>query len=422
MASKVFTAWGKPRIVVALLVAIVAGILAQPRPALAHGERNQEPFLRMRTVHWYDIKFSATEVAVNDLLTITGKFRIFEDWPEILAKPDTVFLGLAAPGGAMTRVESYISGIPAIQSTGLQLGRDYEFKIVVKGRIPGRHHIHPMLNVKSAGPLPGPGEWIEVTGHFDDYRQPVQTLDGTLIPNLEDWGLGVVFGWHGLWFVIGLAWLLWWLRRPLLIPRYLALRAGREDALITRHDRVVAAGLLVGVIALVAGGFYWAEAKYPNTIPLQAGRVRVEPLPLQAPMVDIKVKQARYDVPGRAMRVMLEVTNNYSKAVQLGEFTSANLRFVNPAVAAAVANVDPSYPKDLLPKSGLQVEPNTPLEPGETRTIKFVAADVAWEIERLTSLMRDPDSSFGGLLFFYDSDDSRHIVNVFGTMIPTFVR
>ena len=36
--------------------------------------------------------------------------------------------------------------------------------------------------------------------------------------------------------------------------------------------------------------------------------------------------------------------------------------------------------------------------------------------------MRDPDSSFGGLLFFYDSDGSRHIVNVFGTIIPTIVR
>ena len=52
---------------------------------------------------------------------------------------------------------------------------------------------------------------------------------------------------------------------------------------------------------------------------------------------------------------------------------------------------------------------------------KFVAADVAWEAERLTSLMRDPDSSFGGLLFFYDSDGERHIANVYGTIVPTFV-
>jgi methane/ammonia monooxygenase subunit B len=393
-----------------------------PHPAQAHGEKNQEPFLRMRTVHWYDVKFSATKVAVNDLVTISGKFRMFEDWPEVLAKPDTAFLGLAAPGGAMTRLESYINGVPAVQSTGLQLGRDYEFKIVIKGRIPGQHHIHPMLNIRSAGPLPGPGEWIEVTGNFDDFRQGAKTLDGTVIPNLEDWNLGMVFGWHAFWIALGLAWLLWWLRRPLLIPRYMALMAGREDALITRLDRAVAVGLLIGVIVLVIGGFYWAEAEYPNTIPLQAGRVRVTPLPAEPPAVDVKVKQAHYDVPGRAMRVVLEVTNTFTKPVQLGEFTSANLRFVNQTVPAAASAVDPTYPKELLPKTGLQVEPNSPLQPGETRTVRFVAADVAWEIERLTSLMRDPDSSFGGLLFFYDSDGARHIANVFGTIIPTFVR
>jgi methane/ammonia monooxygenase subunit B len=421
MVFNMLASFGRLYAAIAIAAPMALGFVAPPLPAQAHGERNQEPFLRMRTVHWYDVKFSGTQVAVNDLVTITGKFRIFEDWPEILAKPDTVFLGLAAPGGAVTRVESYLNAVPAIQSTGLQLDRDYEFKIVVKGRIPGRHHIHPMLNVKNAGPLPGPGEWIEVAGNFDDFRQPVKTLDGTLIPNLEDWGLGMVFGWHSLWLAIAVAWLLWWLRRPLLIPRYLALLAGREEALITRHDRLAATGLLAAVIVLVAGGFYWAEAKYPNTIPLQAGRVRVDPLPLEVSAVSIKVKQAHYDVPGRAMRIMLDVTNHYTKPLQLGEFTSANLRFVNQAVAPALANVDPNYPKDLLPKSGLQVEPDAPLEPGETRTVKFVAADVAWENERLTSLMRDPDSSFGGLLFFYDNDGARHIANVFGTIIPTFV-
>ena len=118
---------------------------------------------------------------------------------------------------------------------------------------------------------------------------------------------------------------------------------------------------------------------------------------------------------------MIEVTNKYSKPLQLAEFTSANLRFVDHSLAAANAHVDPAYPKDLLPKSGLQVEPDAPLQPGETRTLKFVAADVAWEAERLTSLMRDPDSSFGGLLYFYDSDGERHIASVYGTIVPTFV-
>jgi len=184
---------------------------------------------------------------------------------------------------------------------------------------------------------------------------------------------------------------------------------------------MVAVASLAGIIVLVSGGFLWAESQYPNTIPLQGGRVRVSPLPTPPPAVDLKVTKANYDVPGRAMRITIEVTNKYSKPLQLGEFTSANLRFVDHSLAAANAHVDPDYPKDLLPKSGLQVEPDAPLQPGETRTVKFVAADVAWEAERLTSLMRDPDSSFGGLLYFYDSDGERHIASVYGTIVPTFV-
>ena len=41
--------------------------------AWAHGERNQEPFLRMRTLHWYDVEFSKpadSVIKVNEDLTI----------------------------------------------------------------------------------------------------------------------------------------------------------------------------------------------------------------------------------------------------------------------------------------------------------------------------------------------------------------
>jgi hypothetical protein len=125
----------------------------------------------------------------------------------------------------------------------------------------------------------------------------------------------------------------------------------------------------------------------------------------------------------------VSITNVYNKTVvnnvtnvSYNGGTGGTTATPTPAqLAAANAHVDPAYPKDLLPKSGLQVEPDAPLQPGETRTVKFVAADVAWEAERLTSLMRDPDSSFGGLLYFYDSDGERHIANVYGTIVPTFV-
>lgn len=58
--------------------------------------------------------------------------------------------------------------------------------------------------------------------------------------------------------------------------------------------------------------------------------------------------------------------------------------------------------------------------PGETRRINIDATGVAWEIERLHSLLNDPDSSHGALLFFYDSNGKRIVNEVYGQILPTF--
>jgi len=41
-------------------------------PAAAHGERSQEPFQRMRTIQWYDMKWGPETTKVNDVATMTG--------------------------------------------------------------------------------------------------------------------------------------------------------------------------------------------------------------------------------------------------------------------------------------------------------------------------------------------------------------
>lgn len=164
----------------------------------------------------------------------------------------------------------------------------------------------------------------------------------------------------------------------------------------------------------------WAEATYPRTVPLQGGEMLVDPLPLEKNPVKITVVRATYDVPGRSMKMNLSFTNNGDKPVQVGEFMTAGLRFVNNSVPAAVANVHPDFPKDLIPPSGLKVENNAPIAPGETRTMMVEATDAAWEVERLTSLLNDPDNRVGGLIFFFDSEGKRIIANVMGPIVPVF--
>lgn len=396
-------------------------------PVDAHGERNQEPFLRMRTLLWYDVMWSTDNVGVYDgknggELVITGKFHVVEDWPTNIAVPDdtAAFLSTGGPGSVMVKKESYLGGQSAFFSSQVKRGRDYEFKLVMAGHHPGRYHIHPTLMVKEAGPIIGPGSWVEIKGDSDDFAFPAQAMDGTKIANLATWGLGTVFSWHALWVVIAVLWLLWWLRRPLLIPRLWALKNGREDVLITKADTVLGALLIVGTIGIVLFGVSWADAKYPTTIPLQSRLTQIEPLPEPEETLDAKTLRATYDVPGRSMKLKLQITNNTSKPVQLGEFTTSNVRFVNDAVPEAKEAIPADYPKDLI-NEGLHVSDNTPLAPGETRVVDVDATDAAWELERLTSLLTDPDNSFGALLFFYDEDGNRYNSVIGGPIMPRFL-
>jgi len=221
--------------------------------------------------------------------------------------------------------------------------------------------------------------------------------------------------------VLAVAWLGWWVRRPLLLPRLVALDEGRERALITRADRVAGAALVVVVVAVTAGGFLWAEQTYSRTIPLQGGRAVIKPLPRDpGNAVEVVVERATYDVPGRSMKIRARITNGSPRHLQFGEFATSNLRFVNRALPAAVARVDGGYPDDLVARNGLTVADNTPLAPGESRVVELEMTDAAWETERLTSLLNDPDNRVGGLLFCYAEDGARLIANVSGAIVPIF--
>ena len=404
-----------------LSAAALVALLASPPPAGAHGERNQEPFLRMRTAHWYDVTWSADRVNVNDEIEIRGRLHVFADWPKHLFELRTVYLNLGVNGPVFVKVATYLNDVPMMQSTHLEYGKEYEFRIVAKARTPGRHHVHPMLNVESAGPLLGPGKWIEVDGNGADFVAPLKTLDGITIPNLETWQVGHIFRVHAYWLVLAFAWLGWWFRRrPLLIPRFRAIDTGREESLVSNSDRLAAAALVVIVIFSVAYGMISTNSKYPRTSALQGGRTRVLPLPDETDQVLVKHEKGVYQVPGRSLELTLKVTNQTPRAVRLGEFTAANLRFINQKLPAALSGVPANYPEDLLPRSGLVVTPDQPIPPGETREIKVQAADAAWETERLASLMGNPDSSYGALLFFFDDKGKRSVSEVSGPAIPNF--
>ena len=401
---------------VALLITLTAAMFYTPT-ASAHGEKSQAAFMRMRTIHWFDLNWSKEEVAVNDTMTISGKFFVFSGWPETVDKPEISFLNIGIPGPVFIRAGSWIGGQLVPRSVSLELGETYEFKVLLKARRPGDWHVHTMLNVKGGGPIIGPGKWVTVTGSMGSFVNPITTLTGETL-DLETYNLSNTYFWHALWYGLGLLWVAYWARKPLFVPRSIAVEAGKGDSLITPADKKVTLAFAVGTIVIVAASMSSTNEKYPITVPLQAGLLRgIKSIELPAPTVAVKVEDATYRVPGRAMQMTLTITNNGDSPVRLGEFNTAGVRFLD----AAVAQDETGYPDDLLAEEGLTVSDNSAIAPGQSRTVQVTASDAAWEVYRLADLIYDPDSRFAGLLFFYDAAGNRQLVTIDAPLIPTFI-
>lgn len=393
---------------------IIIGLGGPVQTALAHGEKALEPFIRMRTIQWYDVAWSKQQFKVNEEVTVSGRFHVAEDWPVSVPKPDAAFLNVSTPGPVLIRTERWLNGKPWVNSVALQPGGDYELKIVLKGRLPGRYHIHPFFNLKDAGQVMGPGAWLDISGNAGDFSNEVRTLNGEIV-DMESVGLFNGIGWHLFWGVLATAWLLWWVRRPLFISRYRMLQAGMEDELITVNDRLIAKVVLAAVPVAVLAINAVTVNRYPNAIPLQASLDQVLPLSAQvnAGQVDAEAVKAEYIIAKRMMIFTVRVNNRSDKPVQLGEFNTANVSFINPELPAAsqVSTIEAT----------LRLDDNTPIRPGEERTISVTAQDALWETEKLDGLINDADSRVGGLLFLYDSESGeRYISSVSAAVIPKF--
>jgi len=409
---KSITKWS----LVGLLTAVAATSFYAPT-ASAHGEKSQAAFMRMRTIHWYDLNWSKEKVKVNDTVEVTGKFHVFEGWPETVAEPDVSFLNIGIPGPVFIRKASYIGGQLVPRSVRLEIGKTYQFKVVLKARRPGDWHVHTMMNVQGGGPIIGPGKWLTIDGSMGDFKNPVTTLTGQTI-DLEDYNLSNIYFWHFLWYAVGTAWIFYWVRRPAFLPRFLMVNAGRANELVSPTDRKVGMAFMAATVLIVLFSFSSANGKYPITIPLQAGTLRgIQPIDQAKPTISVKVNDATYRVPGRAMNMKLTITNNGDKAVRLGEFYTASVRFLDSNVSKDTSG----YPEDLLAEDGLDVSNNSPLNPGESRTVDVTASDAAWEVYRLSDIIYDPDSRFAGLLFFFDASGSRQVVQIDAPLIPSFM-
>ena len=387
--------------------------------AAAHGERSQEPFLRMRTVNWYDTEWVGKSTAVNEIATLKGKFHLSEDWPRAVVKPHRTFLNVGSPSSVFVRLSSKVNGQPMFTSGPAEIGGDYEYVITLKARIPGHHHIHPMFAIKDAGPVAGPGGWMDITGRESDFTNPIKTLTGKTFDS-ETKGVATGIMWHIIWGALAIFWVGFFAVRPMFLIRARVLASQGDALLLDPVDRQVGTVLLVVTLVLVAIGYFGAEAQYPITVPLQAGETKIKPLPVKPNPLVVEVIHAEYDVPGRALRLHLRATNNGLQPVRIGEFTTAGVRFLNKTGVAR--NLDPNYPAELVAVAGLTLDNESPINPGATREIKIESKDALWEVQRLMDMIHDPDQRFAGLLMSWTDSGERLINHIAAPVLPVFTR
>ena len=387
-------------------------------PAFAHGERSQEPFLRMRTVNWYDTQWVGKSTAINDVTYLRGKFHLSEDWPRAVVKPNRTFLNIGSPSSVFVRLSSKINGTPMFVSGPMEIGRDYEYEVTLKARLPGHHHIHPMFAVKDAGPIAGPGGWMDITGNAADFKNEIKTLTGETFDS-ETKGTATGVMWHLFWAIVAISWVGFFAIRPMYLIRARVLAAYGDEILLDPIDRKVGIFFLVFTVSVVTFGYLSADAQYPVTVPLQAGEAKIKPMPIKPNPMVMEVTHAEYDVPGRALRMVIHATNNGTEPLTIGEFTTAGIRFTNKAGAA---RLDPNYPAELVAADGLTMDYEGAIQPGQTVDVKIESKDVLWEVQRLVDILHDPDQRFAGLVMSYTNSGERMVNPVWAPVLPVFTR
>ena len=407
------------RLVLGLASALIALVLSGPK-AFAHGEAGDEPFLKDLTTAFYDVHISPTEIQVGQPVTITGRVRILETWPYTLDPPNKAYITPVVPGPVFALQDRTVNGQPAPGSFFVEKGGIYNFKMVMLGRNPGKWHVHPGIAVQGTGTLIGPGEWVTVKPSGAPFVFPVKLLSGQTI-NLNKYEGGFVWWWSFAGFLIGVAWMLYWtLNKRTVTNLAVTIQLGVNDdapdiGLITPRDHVwmnVLAGLTIAMLLI---GWSYSAMKYPVRLPQQTDWFAPQFVSSGEKMAEVSPQGATYDDGTDTLVMKVNVKNIGPSPITVKQYIMAMTTFVNggPDERAKAG------PHDYVGQ--LEVEPNTPIAPGETKELTLKISNPVLTDERLIPL-RDPQQFIAGLLRFENSLGKQEMVTVRESVIPTQFR
>jgi methane/ammonia monooxygenase subunit B len=406
-----------PAVLSAALLLLTASYA--PR-AFAHGEAADEPFLKDLTVAFYDVHISPTSIKVGEPVTITGAVKILETWPYTLDPPQTAYITPVVPGPVFVLADREINGTTAPGSILVEKGGTYHFKMVVEGRDPGNWHVHPGIAIQGTGTLIGPGEWVTVAPAAAPFKMDVTLLSGQTV-NLEHYGGSFVWWWSFAGFVIGVIWMIYWTVPKRTVTR-LAVTSQlpvNDDApdigLITPRDHMWMDVLAGATIAMLVVGWIYMAVKYPVRLPQQTVRFTPKVIDPATHSAQVISADSIYDDQTDTLVIKLAVKNMGTTPLSLKQYIMAMTTFVNGEKDAQ----DKAGPAHYVGR--MQVEPDTPIEPGQTAKVQLKISSPLFDEERLIPL-HDPQERIAGLLRFTDARGHEDFVTLQSDLVPTEFR
>ena len=403
----------KRRLLVAPLLGL-ALVLLGTSAAFAHGENAQESWLRMNTVAFWNVGFSTTTVKQGEQLVVTGTAKVLETWPKTLKNPDVAFISVVSPGPVFILKDRQVNGLEAPDAFYIEKGGIYDFKLTLVGRHPGRYHVHPTFAVKGAGTLIGPGEWITVQKNPAGFSNKLTLYNGKTV-NLENYGLAwPVTGFTVLTFLIGLAWLLYWIvPKPtvsrLAITSQLSVNDDGGDAvgLITRRDHRAMDLITLGAALLLVIGWIYEARAFPIKIPQQVDRFAIPSAAQPPTFATANMSTITYDPATQTLTGTVQASNKGGSPMSLKFVHVAGLTFVNPAAAS-------------VNEAQVQVQPSAPIAPGQTQQLTLTIKGNLLEQQRLIPIGNGQSNTVMAFVLEFANGSSENFVTVSQFLTPRF--
>jgi methane/ammonia monooxygenase subunit B len=316
-----------------------------------------------------------------------------------------------------------INGISTPGRIEIFKGHTYSFDETMMGRRVGRWHVHPTFAVKGAGTLLGPGQWIRVTPH--SFSSPVKLYNGKTI-NLENYHLVSVWTLQVIGFLLGMIWIFWWTwwgktakgnpRRTVTNPAVTLAIPLNDDGIAvglnTKKDHRVVNIIALATALFLLIGWIWQASAFPVKIPQQV--VEYEP-PLTAldtvpTLAAVDARSAKYDYQAKVLRLEVDAKNVSTSPIQLSQFVTSTLTFVNPAGG----NPYGAY------QDAFKLSPSGAIQPGQTATLVIELPGRRFDDEHLLP-RGESQLTISGLLVFKDAAGQKYSAEMEEPLQPKYI-